>query len=152
MSFGQKEYLFSHTMNRATSQARQPVMFKIDLRSLIPLGDCSTLFVIDNMSVTAYKQGTLERIPVRFTVLNDNAKRVLTNDLSKQSSRWQVDVNGRSSLKIAGTDTEPFSRALSTYDEENRQALVNVLAFTMSNSLWASDKARGAFDVLVNST
>ena len=128
-------------------------MFKIDLQSLIPLGDCSTLFAIDNMSVTAYKQGTSERIPVRFTVLNDDAKRALTNDPCKQSSRWQVDINGSSSsLKIAGTDTEPFSRALATYDDDNRQALVNVLAFMMSNSLWASDNARGAFDVLVDST
>lgn len=133
------------------SQAHQPATFKIDLHGLIPFGDCSTLFVIDNMSVTAYKQGTLEKIPVKFTVLNDNNKRVLTNDPCKLSSKWQVPIN-YGSCKIAGTDTEPFNRTLSVYDDENRQALLNVLTFMMSNSLWTSDGARGAFEVLINAT
>lgn len=134
------------------SRAHQPAMFKIDLHGLIPFGDCSTLFVIDNMSITAYKQGTLEKIPVKFTVLSDNKKRVLTNDPCKLSSKWQVEINRGSCMKIAGTDTEPFSRTLSVYDDENRQALLNVLSFMMSNSLWTSDRARGTFEVLVNAT
>lgn len=143
--------MFTHTMNKV-SEAHQPAMFKIDLHGLIPFGDCSTLFVIDNMTVTAYKQGTLEKIPVKFTVLNDNKTRVLTNEPAKLSSEWNVDINGGSCIKIAGTDTVPFNRTLSVYDEDNRQALINVLAFMMSNSLWASDRAKGALDVLVAST
>lgn len=151
MSFSQKEYVFTQTMNKV-SEAHQPAMFKIDLHGLIPFGDCSTLFIIDNMTVTAYKQGTLEKIPVKFTVLNDNKTRVLTNDPAKLSSEWNVDINGGSCIKIAGTDTVPFNRTLSVYDEDNRQALINVFAFMMSNSLWASDRAKGALDVLVAST
>ena len=138
-------------MNKV-SEAHQPTMFKIDLQGLIPFGDCSTLFIIDNMTVTAYKQGTLDKIPVKFTVLNDNKTRILTNDPSKLSSQWNVDINGGSCIKIAGTDTVPFNRTLSVYDDDNRQALINVLAFMMSNSLWASDRAKGALDVLVAST
>lgn len=151
MSFSQKDYIFSHTMTRV-SQPHQPAVFKIELRDLIPFGDCSALFVIDTMSITAYKQCTLEKIPVKFTVLNDNNKRVLTNDPCKLSSRWPVDINCGSCMKIAGTDTIPFSRTLSVYDEDNRQTLVNVLAFMMSNSLWTSDRAKGAFDILNDST
>ncbi|KAJ7983728.1 hypothetical protein DPEC_G00373530 [Dallia pectoralis] len=151
MSFSQKEYIFSQTMTRA-SQPHQPAMFKIDLRELIPFSDCSTLFIIDTMSVTAYKQGSSEKVPVKFTVLNETQKRVLTSDPCTFSSNWQVDINGGScKMKIAGTDTVPFRRTLSVYDDENRQALVNVLAFMMSNSLWVSDRARGAFGVLVDS-
>ncbi len=127
-------------------------MFKIDLKSLIPAGNSTTLFVIDTLSLAAYKQGTFQKIPSKFTVLNDNNKWLLTNDLDKLSSGWQVDINGRSSVKIAGTDTVPFKRTLPVYDEENRQALVNVLAFMMSNSLWVSDRARGAFEVLESSS
>lgn len=148
MSFSQKEYIFSHTMTRVT-RAHQPVTFKIDLSGLIPFGGSSSLFFIDSMSVTAYKAGTLERIPVKFTVVTDNKKRVLTNDPCKMSSKWQVDND--SCMKIAGTDTIPFDHTLSVYDEENRQALINVLTFMMSNSLWASDRARGALDILVDS-
>lgn len=150
MSFSQKEYVFTHTMNKV-SEAHQPTMFKIDLQGLIPFGDCSTLFIIDNMTVTAYKQGTFDKIPAKFTVLNDNKTRVLTNDPSKLSSQWNVDINGGSCIKIAGTDTVPFNRTLSVYDDDNRQALINVLAFMMSNSLWASDSAKGALDILVAS-
>lgn len=143
--------MFSHTMTKVI-RAHQPAMFKIDLSCLIPMGDCSPLFAIDNMRVTAYKQGTAEEVPVKFTVLNDNKKRVLTNDPCKLSSKWQIDINSGSYVKIAGTSTVPFKRALSVYDEENKQGLVNVLAFMMSNSLWTSDRARGAFDVLLGSS
>lgn len=139
-------------MTRVT-QANQPTVFKIDLHELIPCCcGCSTLFVIDNMSVTAHKQSTLEKIPVKFTVLDENKKRVLTNDPCKLSSKWQVETVCRSHLKIAGTDTVPFDRSPPTCDEDNKQALVNVLAFMMSSSLRVSDRARGAFDILVNST
>ncbi|KAE8277018.1 hypothetical protein D5F01_LYC24050 [Larimichthys crocea] len=151
MSFSRKEYLFSHTMTRVT-QANQPTVFKIDLRELIPCYGCSALFVIDNMSVTAYKQSTLEKIPVKFTVLDENKKRVLTNDPCKLSSKWHVETVCRSYVTIAGTDTVPFDRSPPVCDEDNKQALANVLAFMMSSSLWVSDRARGAFDILVNST
>ena len=151
MSFSQKEYVFSHTMNKL-GQAHQPAMFKINLRDIIPFREYSTLFVIDNMRINAYKQGGLETIPVMFTVVNDNTKRVLTNDPCKLSSEWHVDINGGSYMKIAGTDVVPFKRNPSVYDGEHRQAFANVLAFMMSNSLWASDRARGAFDILIAST
>ena len=151
MSFSQKDYVFSHTMNKL-GQAHQPAMFKLNLRDIIPCGECSTLFVIDNMWIHAYKQGGLETIPVVFTIVNDNTKMVLTNDPCKLSSEWHVDINCGSHMKIAGTDIIPFKRNPSVYDDANRQAVANVLSFMMSNSLWASDRARGAFDILIAST
>lgn len=136
------------------TKASQPAAFKLDLRELIPpcCYDCSALFVIDDMSVTAYKQSTWEKIPVKFTVLNQNKRRVLTDDPCKISSKWQVDLPRGSHVKIAGTDSAPFHRSPPVWDEENRQALVNVLAFMMSDSLWFSDAVRGALAVLENST
>lgn len=151
MSFSQNDYIVAHTMTNA-SKPHQPVILKVDLRGLISLGGCSSLFVVDRMNLTAYKQSSVERIPVKFAIVNDTDKRILTNDLGKLSSKWNVNIDCGSHLKIAGTDTEPFNRTLPVYDEENRQALINVLAFMMSDSLWASDQARGAFDVLVEST
>ena len=149
MSFSQKEYIFSHSMSRVT-QAHQPATFKIDLSGLIPSGGGrSPLFLIDSMNVTAYKAGTLERIPVKFTVVTDNKTRTLAHDPCKMSSKWQVDSG--SCMKIAGTDTVPFHHSLSVYDEENRCALINALTFMMSNSLWVSDRARGALHILVDS-
>ena len=133
-----------------TCQPHQPATVKLDLQGIIPFGDCSNLFTVDNVSVTAYKQGTSEKIPVKFTVLDSNKNRVLTNDPFTLSSKWQVEgINRGHSIKIAGTDTEPFSRTLSMHKDENRLALLNVLRFMMSNSLWTSERAIGALDVLV---
>lgn len=152
MSFSRKECLFSHSMTKNT-MVSQPVAFKIDLRELIPCCyDYSALFVIENMSVTAYKQSTLEKIPVKFTVLNSNKRRVLTHDPCKISSKWPVDLPRGSHVKIAGTDSTPFCRSPSLWDEESRQALVNILAFMMSDSLWFSDAARGALAILEKSS
>lgn len=151
MSFSQKEYTFSHTMAKV-SRAHQPALFKIDLRDLVPVcGELSPLFVMGNMSVTAYKQGTLEKIPIRFTVLGDNTRSVLTNDPCKLSSKWDIELNGGSRVKIAGTDTVPFKCTIAIHEEENRQALVNALAFMMLNSLWVSDRARGTFGIVAES-
>ena len=151
MSFSQSEYVVSHTMTNA-SKPHQPVILKVDLCGLISIGECSTLFVVDKMNLTAYKQGTVEKIPVKFAIVNNTDNRILTNEPGRLSSKWNVNIDCGSRMKIAGTDTEPFHRALPVYDEENRQALINVLAFMMSESLWASDKAQGAFDLLVEST
>ncbi|KAG7326078.1 hypothetical protein KOW79_011003 [Hemibagrus wyckioides] len=112
MSFSQKEYIFSQTITKVTD-AHQPVVFKIDLSELLSAGQHSPLFVIDSMSVTAYKRGTLERILVKFSVIRDTKKRVLTNDPWKLSSKWLTGINSDSAgVKIAGTDTIPFNRSL----------------------------------------
>ncbi|KAK2856674.1 hypothetical protein Q5P01_005409 [Channa striata] len=131
------------------SRAHQPALFQLDLRDLIqPLGECSPMFVIDSMSVTAYKQGTSERIPVKFAVLNSSKTRALTNDPCRLSSKWNVELGGLSSVKIAGTDKTPFHRSLTVYDEDNRQAMLNVLTFMMTEGLRASDDAKGSLDLL----
>ncbi|KAK2812507.1 hypothetical protein Q5P01_000007 [Channa striata] len=131
------------------SRAHQPALFQLDLRDLIqPLGECSPMFVIDSMSVTAYKQGTSERIPVKFAVLNASKTRALTNDPCRLSSKWNVELGGLSSVKIAGTDKMPFHRSLSVYDEDNRQAMLNVLTFMTTEGLRASDDAKGSLDLL----
>lgn len=149
MAFSQKTYIFSHTITKS-SAANQPVVFPIDLRDLIPpFGKCSPMFAIESMSIHVHKQDTSERIPVKFTVLNDAKTRVATNDPSRFSSKWDVDVCGASSVKIAGTDETPFRRVLLVYDEDNRQALLNVLAFMMSpDSVRTADRARCSFNIL----
>lgn len=148
MAFCQKEYVFSHIITK-DSRAHQPALFQLDLRDLIqPLGECSPMFVIDSMSVTAYKQGTSERIPVKFAVLNASKTRALTNDPCRLSSKWNVELGGLSSVKIAGTDKTPFHRSLSVYDEDNRQAMLNVLTFMTTEGLRASDDAKGSLDLL----
>lgn len=149
MAFSQKTYVFSHTITKS-SAANQPVVFPIDIRDIIPpFGKYSPMFVIESMSVQAHKQDTSERIPVRFTVLNDAKTRIVTNDPARFSSKWDVDVCGASSVKIAGTDETPFRRMLSVYDEDNRQALMNVLAFMMSpDSVQTADRARSSLDTL----
>ncbi|KAK2825773.1 hypothetical protein Q5P01_019987 [Channa striata] len=104
MAFCQKEYVFSHIITK-DSRAHQPALFQLDLRDLIqPLGECSPMFVIDSMSVTAYKQ--------------------------------------------AGTDKMPFHRSLTVYDEDNRQAMLNLLTFMTTEGLRASDDAKGSLDLL----
>lgn len=150
MAFSQKEYIFSHNMTTSTLP-NQPVMFRIDLSDLIPPREYSPLFVIDSMSMTGYKQGTCEKIPVKFTVLNGTKKRIVTNDPNKLSCKWELDLKCASTVKIAGTDKIPFKRTISVYEEDNRQGLLNILGFMMSNSLWVSEKSRGAMDILVKS-
>lgn len=151
MSFSQKEYIVSHAMTKET-QASQPAVFKLDLSGLIPFGRYSTLFVVDKVNLTAYTRGTLEKVPVKFTVLDGARKRVLTNDPCGLSSTWRVETERGSPVKIAGTENHPFNRTPAVYEEENRTALLNVLRFMMSTGLRTADRARGAFDVLVKAT
>lgn len=151
MAFSHKDFVFSHTITRA-SAGHQPLIFKLDLSDLlVHFSGHSSIFTIDTMTLTAYKRVTAERIPVKFAVLNENKTRVLTNDSHKLSSRWQVDLQPRLHVNMAGADTQPFARAFSVYEETNRRATLNVLAFMMSHSLWVADNSRGAVDVLVQS-
>lgn len=163
MAFSHTDYVFSHTMKNQTD-ANQPAVFTVDLADLIQLAGHSALFTIDSMTVTAYSQGDWKKVPVKFAVLNGNKTRVITYDPNRHSSKWLVDLgaqeasgvnkdhsDGRRCVKIAGTDREPFSRALSVYEDENKQAALNVLRFMMSESLWVADKARGALDILMAS-
>ncbi|KAF0029325.1 hypothetical protein F2P81_018430 [Scophthalmus maximus] len=146
MAFSQKDYIFSHTITK-DSRAHQPVVFPINLRDL-RLGECSPMFVIDSMSVTAYKRDTLERISAKFAVLNATKTRALTNDPCKLSLQWNVELGGSSSVKIAGTDGTPFHRSLPVYNEDSRQALLNALTFMMTESLRASEEAKGSLELI----
>lgn len=150
MAFSHKDYVFSHTITK-DSKSHQPVIFKLDMSDLIvPFNGHSSIFTIDTMTVNAYKRETAEKIPVKFAVLNDNKTRVLTNDVQKLSSRWKVDPS--LSVKVAGTDSQPFKRTLSVYDETNRQSTLNALVFMMSNSLWVADNVTGALECLTRTT
>lgn len=144
MSFTQKDYVVSHTLS-TISLPYQPAMFKLDLSALVPFGDHSSLFLIERMSLTAYKRGTCTRIPVKFTVLNHNKTRVITNDPCKMSSDWRLECG---SYKIAGTDNVPFTRTVAVHEDDNRQALLNAMTFMMSGSLRASQNAKRAFQGL----
>lgn len=150
MAFSHKEYVFSHTVTK-DSKSHQPVIFKLDMSDLIvPFSGHSSVFTIDTLTVSAYKRDTAQKIPVKFAVLNDNKTRVLTNDIQKLSSKWQVDHN--LNVNVAGTDSQPFKRTLSIYDEANRQSTLNTLAYMMSNSLWVADGAAEALERLRRST
>ncbi|KAK2832723.1 hypothetical protein Q5P01_016612 [Channa striata] len=69
-------------------------------------------------------------------------------DLIQLSSKWNVELGGLSSVKIAGTDKTPFHRLLSVYNEDNRQAMLNVLTFMTTEGLRAFDDAKGSLDLL----
>ncbi|KAK7915597.1 hypothetical protein WMY93_011358 [Mugilogobius chulae] len=131
--------------------SNQAMIFKIDLGDLVPPGDYSSLFTIDGLTVSAYKQSGYEKVPVKFTALSENKRRILTDDPYRLSSAWQVDIECASKVKIAGTDSHPFKRTLCLYDEDNRQAFVNLLNFMMSDSMLHIDEARDALDTLLKS-
>ncbi|KAJ7984340.1 hypothetical protein DPEC_G00361510 [Dallia pectoralis] len=103
MTFSQKEYIFSQTMTRA-SQPHQPAMFKIDLRELIPFSDCSTLFIIDTMSVTATSK-CLRKVPVKFTALTKPKRG------SSRATRARF-------LKLAASGSRPSERLGSQIQRE----------------------------------
>nr|BBA49172.1 hypothetical protein [Oryzias latipes] len=149
MAFSQKTYVFCHDVAK-DSVSKQPLLFAVDLRDLIsPFEGCSPMFVIEQMSLRAYKRDTFERIPAKFAVLNYAKSRVVTNDPSRLSSAWEVELNGKDvRIRAAGTDTDPFCRTPSTHDDDNRQALLNVLAFMMSGGVRASDGARRSLDAM----
>lgn len=160
MAFSHSDYTFSHIMKN-TADTSSPMVFSVDLTDLIRPDGHSTLFSIDTMSITAYRQGSWDKMPVKFAVLNGNKTRVITYDPTKLSSKWSVDLGlhdntvsykdycDRLNVTIAGLDTEPFNRTTAIHADENKQAACNVLRFMMSQSLWAADKARGALDVVM---
>lgn len=162
MAFSHSDYTFSHVMKSTTDTSR-PVVFSVDLMDLIHQDGHSALFSIDSMTITAYRQGSWDKVPVKFALLNGNKTRVITYDPTKLSSKWSVDLglNDNSvsykdhrdqlSVNIAWLENEPFNRTMPIYADENKQAALNVLGFMMSQSLWVADKARGALDVVMTS-
>ncbi|KAK2844054.1 hypothetical protein Q5P01_010713 [Channa striata] len=82
-----------------------------------------------------------------IAVLNASKTRALTNNPCRLSSKWNVELGGLSSVKIAGTDKTPFHRSLTVYDEDNRQAMLNVLTFMTTEGLRASEDAKGSVTV-----
>lgn len=160
MAFSHSDYTFSHVMKTTTDTSR-PVVFSVDLTDLIQRDGHSALFSIDSMTLTAYRQGTWDKVPVKFAMLNGNMTRVITYDPTKLSSKWSVDLGLNDNsvsykdhcdelrVNIAGLENEPFHRTMPIYAEENKQGAFNVLGFMMSRSLWVADKARGALDVLM---
>lgn len=139
MAFSHTDYSFSHAMKSATA-ANQPVVFTVDLTDLIQLAGHIALFTIDLMTVMAYRQGDCKKVPVKFAVSNGNMTRVITYDPNRLSSKWLVDLgaqetsgskkdhsDGPRGVTIAGTEREPFSRALSIYEDDNKQAALNTL-------------------------
>lgn len=163
MAFSHSTYNFSHPIKNTTDTSN-PVLFSLDLSELITQDGHSALFTVDSMAITAYKQGTWEKMPVKFALMNGNTTRVITHEPSGMSSKWHVDLNLGSqentshkdhrdqlSVPMAGFENEPFNRSLPIYSEDNKYATLNMLAFMMSQSLWVSDKARGALDALMES-
>lgn len=107
------------------------------------------MFVIEQMSLQAHKSDTFERIPAKFAVLNYTKSRVVTNEPSRLSSPWKVQLNREDvSIRAAGTDTHPFCRTPSTHDDDNRQALLNVLDYLMTGNVQASDGARRSLEAM----
>lgn len=151
MAFSQKTYMFCHNVGK-NSMSKQPVLFTIDLRELIsPFGGgCSPMFVIERMSLQAYRRDTSERIPAKFAVLNYAKNKVVTNDTSRLSSVWEVPLTSEepTSVRIAGTDSDDFCRTVSTNDDDNRLALLNVLGFMMTGSVQASKGARSSLEAM----
>ncbi|MEQ2209820.1 hypothetical protein XENOCAPTIV_004469 [Xenoophorus captivus] len=76
---------------------------------------------------------------------------ILTNEPYKLSSKWQVDSCYSLCLKIAGMDTLPFSHNHPIHKDKSREALINVLPFMLSKSLWTAYQARGAWDKIMSS-
>lgn len=163
MAFSHSDYTFSHVMKSTTDTSR-PVVFSVDLTDLIHQDGHSALFYIDSMTITAYRQGSWDKMPVKFALLNGNKTRAITFDPTRLSSKWSVDLGldddsvsykdhrDQFRVTIAGLENEPFNHTMPIYADENKQAALNVLGFMMSQSLWVADKARGALDVVMTST
>lgn len=150
MAFEQTIYTISHTVSKDLDQY-QPVIFQVDLSELVTRGGTSALFVIENVRLNGYRQPDMGKIPVRFSVFNTTRERILTHDPCKRSSKWQVDSSYGSYLKIAGTNTFPFSRNHPIHEDESRQALLNIFSFMMSKSLWTTYRARGVWEDIISS-
>lgn len=135
MAFAHKTYTLSHLITKDVA-ANQAIMVPVDLSDIIINGSRSTLFTVDGVSLTAYKRGTYERIPIKFAALNAEASKVITHDVFKISSRWTVDTPRLSAIQIAGTETVPYTRTFRIHDEQARLATVNLLGFAMSSGPW----------------
>ncbi|KAK2847552.1 hypothetical protein Q5P01_010551 [Channa striata] len=101
-----------------------------------------------------FDQQTLNRLivskaSVKATyLLNASKTRALTNDPCRLSLKWNVELGDLSSVMIVGTDKTPFHRSLTVYDDDNRKAMLNVQTFMTTESLRASDDAKGSLDLL----
>lgn len=150
MAFTQKTFTLSHVITKEVA-ANQAIMIPVDLSDLITADSRSTLFTVDGVSLTAYKRGTCERIPVKYAALNAGSTRVISHDVFKLSSPWPVDNPRLSAIQIAGTDTEPYARTLCVHDKRARVAMLNLLGFAMTSGLWGlRNIKRGLDDILTS--
>ncbi|KAK7878299.1 hypothetical protein WMY93_031118 [Mugilogobius chulae] len=100
-----------------------------------------------------YKKNTCETIPVKFTILNQSEKRILTREPGNHSSLWDIVSTSHQSVSvnIAGTDVNPFRRSNSFHDAKGRLAVLNALDFMSSSSLFTAYAARGSLEVILGS-
>ena len=135
MSFETKKHIFSYNFKDANTLASQRSIIRLNLKELIPNDGCSPLVAIETVKIKVYDKDC-NIVPVKFSVLNATLNKSLTQDPCVVSCTWSPDPNLLlKRTKVAGTELSPYKRTLTVTEEENRQAILNVLAFMMSANM-----------------
>lgn len=144
MSLGSKRLVFSYNVKAATSNdtlASERIIVKLNLKELIPADGYSPLIAIETLKLAVYDEDC-NVVPVKFSILNATMNKHLTQDPCVASSIWSPDPGPMlNRTKVAGTELSPYRRTLTVTEEENRQAVLNILSFMMSTSVQAATAA-----------
>lgn len=150
MALTKKTYTLSHTIGTKEVAANQAIVISVDLSDIVN-DSLSTLFMIDTISLNAYKKDTCEPVPIKYAALNASMTRNITHDVFKLSSRWTIDGSDLREIQIAGTDLMPYNRTLCIHDKHARVTMLNLLGFAMTSGLWGIRNVKYNLDVILES-
>ena len=131
MDFSIHEVLISQRV--VNSEPNTPMFVNLPLKHLVGINSISPLFLVDRLELKAYAQGDHREVPVKFTLMDCKARRVLTSEPSSHPIEWVHSTEARKiPTPASGTNEQPFKRLYSLDEEDNRVSMINALRFLMS--------------------
>ena len=131
MDFSIHEVLISQRV--VNSDPNTPMFVNLPLKHLVGINGISPLFLVDRLELKAYAQGDHREVPVKFTLMDCKARRVLTSEPSCHPIEWVSSTEARKlPTPASGTNEQPFKRLYSLDEEDNRVSMINALRFVMS--------------------
>ena len=130
MDFSIHEVLISQ--NVLDCEPNTPMFVNLPLKHLVGIDGVSPLFIVDCLELKAYAKGDHREVPVKFTLMDCKARRVLTSEPSVHPVEWVHSTEVRKlPTPASGTDEHPFKRRYPLDDEDNRVSIINALGFLM---------------------
>lgn len=146
MDFSIHEVLISQRVFNC--EPNTPMFVNLPLKHLVGINGISPLFLVDRLELKAYAEGDHREVPVKFTLMDCKARRVLTSEPSWHPVEWVQSTEARKlPTPASGTNEHPFKRFYTLDDEDNRVSLINALRFLMSKTDYIEANACAALSM-----